>query len=91
MVITLLISPLTQLTLKTSMILVLLSNADRASDLHLLDIAYMKFDPTSVRFIVVGLSNTRRSGLPREVFYHRLDSNVKLCPVRTLELYLKAT
>ena len=53
-----------ELTLKTVMLMAL-SNADRASDLHLLDLRYMQIQPDKIKFSVPGLSKTRRSGPPR--------------------------
>ena len=76
-----------QLTLKTIMLMAL-ANADRASDLHLLDIRYMKLQPDKVQFSVAGLSKTRRSGPPREVVYSGFADNPKLCPVKLLYAYI---
>ena len=53
------------LSIKTAMLLAV-ANADRASDLHLLDISYMRFTPSGVHFTIAALSKTRRSGPPRE-------------------------
>ena len=52
-----------ELTLKTVMLMALAS-ADRASDLQLLDIRYMQQQGDTVKFVVAGLSKTRRSGPP---------------------------
>lgn len=78
---------LKQSTLKTAMLLAL-ANADRASDLHLVE---TQFKPNGVQFVVAALSKTRRSGPPREVFYPQFNSSPYLCPVRSLEPYLRAT
>ena len=42
------------------------TNADRASDLHLLDINFMQITEQEALFKIPGLSKTRRSGPPRE-------------------------
>lgn len=52
-----------ELTLKTVMLMALAS-AHRALDLHLLDIRYMQQQGDTVKFVVAGLSKTRRSGPP---------------------------
>ena len=79
-----------ELTLKTVMLMAL-ANADRASDLHLLDIRYMRPLPDRIKFSVPGLSKTRRSGPPREVEYSRFADDQKLCPVRALLSYIDVT
>ena len=79
-----------QLTLKTVMLMAP-ANADRASDLHLLDIRYMQSQPDKVKFTVAGLSKTRRSGPPREVEYSSFAENPKLCPVKALLVYVDKT
>ena len=67
-----------------------LSNADRASDLHLLSIDHMWLGEEEIWFQVNGLSKTRRSGPPREVVYPRF-SDQRICPVHLLTAYLKRT
>ena len=71
--------------------LMALANADRASDLHLLDIRYMKLHPDKVQFSIAGLAKTRRSGPPREVVYHAFANNPKLCPVKLLHAYIEVS
>ena len=75
-----------QLTLKM-VILMVLANADRAPDLHLLDIRYMLSQPDKVKFTLAGLSKTRRSG-PE---YSSFVDNPKLCPVKALINYVDET
>ena len=67
--------------------LLALSNADRASDLQLLDINYLHISEVSAEFRVDGLGKTRRSGPPRQVTYPRFESP-EICPVATLEAYI---
>ena len=62
--------------------LMALANADRASDLHILDIRYMQSQSDKVKFTIAALSKTRRSGPPREVEYSQFEDNLKLCPVK---------
>ena len=76
-----------QLTLKTIMLMAL-ANADRASDLHLLDVRYMKLQPDEVQFSIPGLSKTRRSGPPKEIAFAK---NPKLCPVKLLHAYIEVS
>ena len=45
--------------------LLALSNADRASDIYLLNIEHMRISDCEAKFQVAGLSKTRRSGPPR--------------------------
>ena len=79
------------LTCKTEMLLAL-AHADRASDLHLLDISHVKFESNGVKFVIsaLRLSKTRRSGPPREAFYAQFKDNTNICPVNTLKAYLEA-
>ena len=79
-----------ELTLKTAMLMAL-ANADRASDLHLLDIRYMQQQGDTVKFVVAGLSKTRRSGPPRQVEYASFVDKPKLCPVKALHAYIDQT
>ena len=70
--------------------LLALSNADRASDIYLLNIEHMRISNCEAKFQVAGLSKTRRSGPPREVTYHRFTEK-EICPVHNLEVYLTRT
>ena len=71
--------------------LMALTNADRASDLHLLDISFMQIQDQEVSFKIPGLSKTRRSGPPREVSYASFSEAEIICPVNTLKVYLQQT
>ena len=79
-----------ELTLKTVMLMAF-ANADRASDLHILDVRYMQSQSNKVKFTVAALSKTRRSGPPRELEYSRFEDNPKLCPVKFLLAYVDKT
>ena len=61
-----------------------ITNADRASNLKLLDLNFRISTSESVHFEVAGLSKTRQSGPPREVVYGRFASSPSICPVSTL-------
>ena len=67
--------------------LMALANADRCSDLAALDLRYRSFQVDGVKFIITGLTKTRRSGPPLEAFYPSFNSNPTLCPVRALQEY----
>ena len=49
--------------------LMALSNADRCSDLVALDLNFRSFVGNGARFIIPGLTKTRRNGPPLEAFY----------------------
>ena len=68
-----------------------ITNADRASDLHLLDLNFRYFTEDGVSFQMPGLSKTRRSGPPREVLYRKFDEHQNICPVLTIREYEKRT
>ena len=68
-----------------------ITNADRTSDLHLLDINFMQITEQEALFKIPGLSKTRRSGPPREVSYVRFKEDEIICPVATLKVYLDRT
>ena len=67
--------------------LMALSNADRCSELASLDLRFRSYLREGVKFVIPGLTKTRRSGLPKEVLYPSYPEDEKLCPVRTLESY----
>ena len=81
---------LTELAGKLAMLMAL-TNADRASDLHLLDLNLKQIFSHGVRFQIAGLSKTRRSGPPREVTYFTFKECEAICPVATLEVYERRT
>ena len=68
---------LKQILERTAMLLAL-ANADRVSDLHSLDLKFRSYRYGGVSFIIPGLTKTRRSGSPREVFYAQLEENKTL-------------
>ena len=70
-------------------LLLALADADRASDLQALDVRYVTFSPTRARFEVTNLTKTAKPDKSIVSFYPYFDSNSALCPVRTLERYLK--
>ena len=82
--------PLKELSWKLVTLLAI-TNADRASDLKLLDLNFRVFTSEGVRFEVAGLSKTCRSGPPREVVYGRFASSPSIRPVSTLQEYEKKT
>ena len=61
-----------------------LANADRCSDLAALDLRHRSFQVDGVKFVIPGLTKTRRSGPPIEVFYPSFTANSKLCPVQRI-------
>lgn len=79
-----------ELSAKLAMLMAL-ANADRASDLHLLDLNFKQVLSHGVRFQIAGLSKTRRSGPPREVTYFAFTECENICPVATLEAYERRT
>ena len=67
--------------------LMALANADRCSDLAALDLNHRTFQGGGVRFIIPGLTKTRKSGPPVEAFYPTFPEDPKICPVETLICY----
>ena len=67
--------------------LMALANADRCSDLAALDLDFRTIQQNGVRFVIPGLTKTRRSGPPMEAFYPSFPDETKLCPVTTLRCY----
>ena len=78
--------PHTLLTYKLAMLFAL-SNADRCSDLAALDLGFRSLQANVVKFIIPGLTKTRRTGPPKEAFYPSLPEFPLLCPVRCLREY----
>ena len=68
--------------------LLALANADRASDIHLLDLQYATYREDRVVFQIAGLNKTRRSG---QVSYVRFPECPNTCPVETLRVYEQRT
>ena len=71
---------------RKTVVLLALSNASRASDLTALDMRFRQFSPEGVLFQIPGLTKTRHSGPPREVFFAKFEEE-SLCLVRTLVQY----
>ena len=67
--------------------LMALSNADRCSDLVALDLNFRSFVGNGARFIIPGLTKTRRNGPPLEAFYPSFPEDPRVCPVTTLRCY----
>ena len=61
--------------------------ADRCSDMAALNLTYWSYQGSRVKFIIPGLTKTRRSGPPTEAFYPTFAAVPKLCPVLTLQCY----
>ena len=70
--------------------LMALTNTDRASDLHALDLKYRRYSAEGVTFEIPGLTKTRRSGPPHQAFYSSFAKK-KVCPVDTLRHYERKT
>ena len=68
-----------------------LANASRASEIHALNVKYMRRMPSGVEFNLAQLTKTSRPGKQRSLFYPRLKEDKVLCPVVTLQHYLERT
>ena len=77
---------LTTLTHKLAMLMAL-TNADRCSELASLDLTFRAHLRDGVKFVILGLTKTRKSGPPKQVFYPSYPVEVKHFPVKTLEAY----
>ena len=67
--------------------LMALANADRCSDLAALDLNYMQHQVSGVKFVIPGLTKTRRNGPPLEAFYPAFLEEPQICPVKALQCY----
>ena len=74
------------LTHKVAMLMAL-SNADRCSDLAALDLNYHTYQTNGVRFVVPGLTKSRRNGPPIEAFYPSFQESPKQCSIQALREY----
>ena len=81
---------LKKLTYKLATILAL-ANASRSSEIHALDVSYMKVSQVGVTFTLGDLTKTSRPGKLRSLFYPVLEQDRILCPVNTLNEYLLRT
>ena len=80
-----------QVLSKKLVTLLALANASRASDIHALDLQYHKFSEEGVLFHISSLTKTRRSSPPKTVFIAKFEDDSSICPVRTLQVYIKKT
>lgn len=80
---------LKRLSLKLTPLLAL-SNASRASDLTALGAKFTQTSSEGVVFRIPGLTKTRRSGPPKCFTVLRFEDET-LCPVQTLEHYMRRT
>ena len=67
--------------------LALLMASSRCSELASLDLHFRAYLREGVKFVIPGLSKTRRSGPSKEVLYPAYREDGKPCPVQTLESY----
>ena len=67
--------------------LMALSNADRCSDLTALDLRFRSFTDQGVKFVIPGLTKTRRRRPPVEACYPKFMEDPRVCPVQTLKCY----
>ena len=82
---------LKQLTLKLTMLLAL-TCAGRSSDLHALDIRYMKLEDDKVSFNLAKLTKARRKGKPPlKIEINKFEDNANLCVLSVLRTYLDRT
>ena len=72
-------------------VLLALSNASRASEIHALDIRYLSRNENGVTFTIAELTKTTQPGKKKVVCYFPLKQEIRLCPVAALEEYLKRT
>lgn len=71
--------------------LLALSNGTRSSDLHALDLRFRQISDNGMLFRIPGLTKTRRSGQPKEAFFHCFEEDTNLCPVENLRIYEEKT
>lgn len=81
---------LKHLARKCAMLLALTS-AKRQSDLHAIDLAFMRSLPEGVEFKIPGLTKTRVPGKEVVFFFPAFKDKPKLCPVQCLQEYLRRT
>ena len=78
--------PLTALTHKLAMLFALCS-ANRCSELAALDLNFCSVLADGIKFVIPGLTKTRRKGPPKEVIFSSFSENRNLCPVSTFLEY----
>ena len=69
---------------KRTVTLLALCNASRASDIQALDIRFKRSVSDNMVFTIPGLTKTRRSGPPKQVFFYAFQEAESLCPVKTI-------
>ena len=69
-----------QLLTHKVVMLMALTNADRCSDLAALDLCFRSFHGDGVKFIIPGLTKTRRKGPLVEAFYSAFPEDPRVCP-----------
>ena len=72
-------------------VLLALSNASRASEIHALDIRYLSRNENGATFTITKLTKTAQPGKKKVVHYLPLKQENRLCPIAALEEYLKRT
>ena len=73
------------------MVLLALANASRVSEIHALDIRYLRQDESGVTFTLAELTKTAQPGKQKAVHYFPLKQDCRLCPITTLEEYINRT
>ena len=76
--------------LSYKLVLLALSNASRASEIHALDIRYLSRNENGATFTITKLTKTTQPG-KKVVHYLPLKQENRLCPIAALEEYLKRT
>ena len=66
-----------------------LANASCASEIHALNVKYVRRVPSGLEFNLAQLTKTSRPGKQRLLFYPCLEEDGVLCPVVTLQHYLE--
>ncbi len=80
-----------QLTLKTATLLGLVA-ISRGAEIHLLDLRFLEKFHDFYRFSLAGtVKNVRAGKKPNPIVFHRHSENLRLCPVRCLEEYIRLT
>ena len=82
--------PLAALTHRLAMLFALCS-ANRCSELAALDIKLCSIFENGIKFVIPGLTKTRRKGPPKEMIIYSFSENETLCPVSTFLEYKKRT
>jgi integrase len=81
---------LAALTHKLAMLFALCS-ANRCSELAALDLDFCSVLTNEIRFVIPGLTKTRRKGSPKEVIFSAFSESPRLCPVSTFLEYRQRT